>query len=138
MDESVQFTILENKAIGRNISLYRKIRGIKALDIADQLGMKEATYTRYERGETAITVDFIQQVATSLKVDPLVLLSVHPSIFIEIGQSNGSNSPVGVHGYYNNQTMNEEQTQLMIKLMETVTAVNERLINLLDKAGDKK
>ena len=60
MDENAQFTVLENKTIGRNISLYRKIREMKALEVADLLGMKEATYTRYERGEASITIDFIE------------------------------------------------------------------------------
>lgn len=127
------FTVLENKTIGRNMALYRKIRGIKALEVAEGLGLKEASYTRYERGEAAITVDIVQKVAEILKVDPLTLLSVQPSTFIEIGQGNGNNSPIGIHGYYNHQTMNDEQTQLLLKLMENMMSLSQKLIELLDR-----
>ena len=115
------------------MTLYRKIRGMKALEIAEGLGLKEASYTRYERGEAAITVDIVQKVAEVLKVDPLMLLSVSPCTFIEIGQSNGNNSPVGIHGYYNHQTTNDEQVQIMLKLMENVMSISQKLIELLDK-----
>jgi len=53
---------INNLVVGRNIAKYRKIKEVKASDIAKQLGMKEATYTKYERGETAITIDFLQKV----------------------------------------------------------------------------
>lgn len=133
MEESVQFTVLENKAIGRNISMYRKIRGIKAHDIAEQLSMKEATYTKYERGETAITIDLVQQIAEFLKVDPLMLLAVSPNNVIE----NGNNSPIAIHGYSHFQMVNEQQTQMMLKLMENVTSISDRLIALLDKVNQR-
>jgi transcriptional regulator with XRE-family HTH domain len=129
--EQDNFTVLENKAIGRNISMYRKIRGMKASDVAERLGMKEASYTRYERGEASITVDIIQQVAEVLKVDPLMMLSVSPSNFIENG-SNSPNSIVALHAH-NCQTTNEQQTQMMLTLMENIVALNERLMAFLEK-----
>ncbi len=131
-----EFTVLENKAIGRNISMYRKIRGIKAADIAEQLGMKEAAYTKHERGETNITVEFVQKVAEVLKVDPLILLAVHPGSMIESG-NNSPNSIIALHAH-NCQTTNDEQTKLMLKLMENVASISDRLIALLDKTGKKE
>jgi transcriptional regulator with XRE-family HTH domain len=126
--EQDNFTVLENKAIGRNISLYRKIRGLKASDIAERLGMKESSYTRYERGEGAITVDMVQQLAEVLNIDPLHLLSVHPNTIIE----NVSNSPI-FSNFHTFQTTNEDQLKMMLKLMESVLALNERLISVLEK-----
>lgn len=73
--------------------MYRKIKeikGLKAVELAEKLGLKESSYTRYERGEGPITVDLIQQITEVLNVDPLLLLSVPPSNFIE----NVSNSPI--------------------------------------------
>jgi transcriptional regulator with XRE-family HTH domain len=130
--EQDNFTVLENKTIGRNISLYRKIRGLKALDVAERLAMKEATYTRYERGETAITVDMLQQLAEILKVDPLTLLATHPSTFIE---NNGNNSPNAVVSLQSSNwhNANEQQTQLLSKLVENITLLNEKVIGLLEK-----
>jgi plasmid maintenance system antidote protein VapI len=131
------FTVLENKTIGHNMFLYRKIRGIKAMEVAEGLGIKEAAYTRYERGEAAITVDIIQKVAEIIKVDPMMLLSVSPSSFIEIG-SNSPNSANGCgsnHSYYSNHTYNEKQMEMTLKLMENVMTISQKLIDLMNKQG---
>lgn len=125
MQDQETFTVLENKAIGRNITMYRKIRDIKAFDIAEQLGIKEATYTKYERGETQITIEFVQKVAEILKIDPLQILSVSPSNFIE------NCTHFAIHDYHNHN--NATQTKMMLKLMESVTVLNERLVQLLEK-----
>jgi transcriptional regulator with XRE-family HTH domain len=104
--------------------MFRKIRGIKAFDMADRLGMKEATYTKYERGETKITIDFVQKVAEELKVDPFKLLSTTANQVIE----NVSNSAI----YGNYQTTNEQQTQMMMKLIESIMALNEKVMKMLE------
>lgn len=57
--EKENFTVLENKAIDKNISMYRKIRGMKASEVAERLGIKESSYSNYERGETALTIDIL-------------------------------------------------------------------------------
>ena len=123
MEAENSFTVLENKTIGRNLSLYRKIRGIKAADMAERLGLKESSYTRYERGETAITIDFLQKSSEVLKVDPITLLSVNPSNIIDNAHS--PNSVVALNSS-NWHTTNEEQTKLMLKLMESVVALLEK------------
>jgi transcriptional regulator with XRE-family HTH domain len=131
MEKETQFTKLENKALGRNISLYRKIRGVKATEVAERLGLKEAAYTRYERGETSITVTMVQQIAELLKVDPLNLLATPPSNLIE----NGSNSPNAIVAFSANycQTTNDEQIKMTLRLIESVTNLNEKLITLLER-----
>jgi transcriptional regulator with XRE-family HTH domain len=67
---------LNNKAIGNNIAKLRRLKDIKAADIANQLGLKEASYTKYERGETAITIDFLRKVAHILDVAPANLITL--------------------------------------------------------------
>ncbi|MCS3797178.1 helix-turn-helix domain-containing protein [Niastella sp. OAS944] len=131
LDENTQFTVLENKTIGRNISLYRKIREMKALEVADLLGMKEATYTRYERGEASITIDFIQQVSQVLKIDPIMLLSVPPGSIVDSG-NNSPNAIVALNAS-NCQTTNPEQNQMMLKLIESTMELNRRMMELLEK-----
>jgi transcriptional regulator with XRE-family HTH domain len=131
MDENLEFTVLENKAIGRNISLYRKIREMKALEVADLMGMKEATYTRYERGEASITIDFIQQVSKILKIDPLKLMVVPPGSIIDSG-NNSPNAIVALNAS-NCQTTNPEQNQMMLKLIESTMELNQRMMELLEK-----
>jgi transcriptional regulator with XRE-family HTH domain len=132
MTPESQFTLLENNAIGRNISMYRKIRGVKAVEVAKKLGLKEAAYTRYERGEVALTINIVKQVAEILKVDPLSLLAQPTTNFVENGNNSSTNSVVSLNSS-NWQTTSEEQTKMMMALMQSVTALSERLTAMLEK-----
>lgn len=134
MEESEHFTVLENKNIGRNLSLFRKLRDKKAFEVAEYIGIGEAAYTKYERGESKITVEIIQKVSEFLKIDPLQIVSVSPNNFLE----NISNSSIAIQDNSTFQTVNEEQNKIMLKLMENVLAMNERLITLLEKDSEKK
>lgn len=125
---------LDNLVIGRNIAKYRILKDRKAHDVADKLGMKEATYTKYERGETAITIDFVQKVATVLDINPLHILANTPGSFVE----NIQNSAIAIQEHSTFQTVNEQQTQMMIKLMENMVTLSDRLIKLLEEKGSKK
>lgn len=131
MEQDNHFTLLENNAIGRNISMYRKMRGVKALEVAEKLGLKEAAYTRYERGEGAITIKMVKQIADVLKVDPLNLIALPAGSVID----SGNNSPNAILALNSNnlQTVNENQLQLTLKLIESVTTLNNRLIDMLEK-----
>ncbi len=131
MEQENNFTLLENSAIGRNISMYRKIRGVKAMELAKKLGLKEAAYTRYERGEVAITINMVRQVAEILKVDPLNLLSFAPANIVDNG-NNSTNTVVAFHSS-NWNTANDEQMKMTLKLVESVTILNEKLIALIDR-----
>jgi transcriptional regulator with XRE-family HTH domain len=125
------FTMLENSAIGKNIALHRKLRGIKALEVAEKLGLKEAAYTRYERGEGALTINMIQKIAEILKIDPLLLVTSNPISFIDNGH-NSPNSIIALNAS-NCQTSSENQLQLVLKLVESVTALNDKLVTLVEK-----
>jgi transcriptional regulator with XRE-family HTH domain len=133
------FTVLENKKIGHNLALYRKLREKKALEVAEFLGMKEASYTRYERGEAKITVDIIQKVAEFLNVDPMSILSAQPGAFIEsFNNSTYSDSPAS--GIGNNSSIggnykgtDDKQAELVMKLMENMLKLSERMIDMMGK-----
>jgi transcriptional regulator with XRE-family HTH domain len=127
MEEFDQFTKLENSTIGRNLYRARKIRDKKALEVAKFVGLTESAYTKYERGESKITIELIQKVAEFLKFDPLQLLTVSPGNFIE----NVSNAVV-LSNFQTFQTVNETQNEMMLKLIENVMLMNERLIKLLE------
>lgn len=131
-EENDHFTVLENKSIGRNLALFRKLRDKKALEVAEHVGLSEAAYTKYERGESKITIEIIQKVAEFLKVDPLQIVSVTPSNFIE----NIQNSPAAGVGNYigaNFNSHNEQLMQSMLKLVENMMSISSKLIELLDK-----
>ncbi len=128
-EENDHFTVLENKSIGRNLALFRKLRDKKALEVAEHVGLSEAAYTKYERGESKITIEMIQKVAEFLKVDPLQIVSTSPNNFLE----NIQNSSIAIQDNSTFQTYNEQQMQSMLKLMENMMSISSKLIELLDK-----
>jgi transcriptional regulator with XRE-family HTH domain len=130
--DNEQFTVLENKTIGRNISMFRKVREKKAAEVADFIGISETAYTKYERGETQITIEFLQKAANALKVDPLMLLSTSPGHFIE-SISNSPNAGIGNYVGGDFKMPDEDQTQLLIKLVENVMAMNDKIMAILEK-----
>lgn len=129
--DSEQFTILENKKIGRNIALYRRLKDKKALEVAEHIGISEHAYSKYERGEVRINVDFVQKVAEFLQLDPLRLLSESPVAYIE---NNGSNSPTSYSNgdiYYHGT--DKEVVSTMLKLIENMMILSQKLIEQMDK-----
>jgi transcriptional regulator with XRE-family HTH domain len=130
LDDIENFTILENKTIGRNLYRFRKIKDKKASEVAKFVGMGEAAYTKYERGESKITVDLIQKVAEFFKIDPLQLLSTTAaSNFVD----NVTNSQVLLSSSFHTfQTYNLEQNQMMMRLLESVLTLTEKVTALLD------
>ncbi|MFT3950326.1 MAG: helix-turn-helix transcriptional regulator [Agriterribacter sp.] len=121
---------LDNLIIGQNIARIRKLKDIKAFDIAAQVGLKEAAYTKYERGETSITIDFINKVAVALEVDPLLLLSATPAYILEHVHSNPT-AVIQQNSSFSGTS--PQQAESMLKLMESLTLINERLLTLLEK-----
>ncbi|ERM80619.1 DNA-binding protein [Rhodonellum psychrophilum GCM71 = DSM 17998] len=123
------FTVLENKNIGRNLSTFRKLRDRKAMEVAEHLGIKEATYTKYERGESKITIDLIQKVAEFLNVDPLQIVTANPGYVIE----NLTNSPFSINSSNNTNNINDKQTEVMMKMMETMMQMNDSIKRILEE-----
>lgn len=112
---------LDNKIVGRNLAKFRKLKDIKAADLAERIGMKESAYTKYERGESAITVDLVQKVATALDINPISILAAAPDNFIESitspsSQGTGIGNTIQVEGDITN--VDKVQSEAMIKLME--------------------
>ncbi len=123
------FTVLENKTIGKNLYKFRKIREKKALEVAKYVGISEPAYTKYERGESKITIDIIQKVAEFLQVDPLQIVASQPGHIFE----NITNSPIAIQDHSTFQTTDEKQTKLIVQLVENVMSMNEKIMQLLKK-----
>jgi transcriptional regulator with XRE-family HTH domain len=122
------FTVLENKSIGKNLYRLRKVREKKASDVAKFVGIGEAAYTKYERGESKITIDLVQKLAEYYKIDPFQLLTPSSGNFFE----NVSNSPI-YSNFHTLQTYSQEQNQMMLKLIESVLVMNEKFSKILDE-----
>jgi transcriptional regulator with XRE-family HTH domain len=84
------YASLDNKQIGQSIAKLRNHREIKASEIAKFVHLSPAAYTKYERGETAITINFLNQVAQFFDVDPFQLLQNSPKTIIENVHSNSN------------------------------------------------
>jgi transcriptional regulator with XRE-family HTH domain len=132
---------LNNKIIGRNLARFRKFNEIKAADLAERIGMKEAAYTKYERGESQITVELVQKVAEALKVDPISILATSPENVVENITNNNSAAPgtgigneVDIKGDVN--ATDPKQTELMMKQTEALLKQNEIMIELIKKVID--
>jgi transcriptional regulator with XRE-family HTH domain len=129
---------LNNKIIGRNLARFRKFNEIKAADLAERIGMKEAAYTKYERGESQITVELVQKVAEALKVDPISILASAPDNVVE--HITNSNSAAPVTGIGNEidikgdvNSSDPKLTELVVKLIENVMSLTERMAKLLEE-----
>ncbi|SMD44442.1 Helix-turn-helix [Aquiflexum balticum DSM 16537] len=127
-NEDSGFTVLENKNIGRNLATFRKLRDRKAMEVAEYLGIKEAAYTKYERGESKITIELIQKVAEFLNVDPLQIVSANPGHVIE----HLTNSPFSISGNVKANYADKNQTEVMLKMMETMMQMNEAIKRILE------
>jgi transcriptional regulator with XRE-family HTH domain len=131
---------LSNKAVGRNLAKFRMMRDMKASDLAERVGMKEAAYTKYERGESKVTIDLVQKVATVLKVDPIMILSASPDNFIETISNNTvasggvalmGNGDLEVKGDVN--SVDKQHQDLMMKVLENQNELAKKVIALLEK-----
>lgn len=67
-----------------------------------------------ERGESKITIDFVQKVSEFLQTDPLQLIAEQAGHIVE--NSNSPNSVVALNSN-NRQTTNEQQNQAILKLI---------------------
>ncbi len=132
-EENDSFLELDNKKIGHKIYIQRKIAGLKAFDVAERLGIKEAAYTKYERGETKITLEFVKKVSEIFGIDPLLLLSSSDTNYFD----NIHNSPI-LSTFHTYQSTNEKQNEAILLLIENVLEMNKRVMELLDKDSKKE
>lgn len=129
MDHNEGFTVLENKAIGRNISRIRRYKEKKAFEVAEYIGIGEAAYTKYERGESKITIDLIQKVSEFLKIDPFSLINCSDGHILE----NITNSPIAIQTNSTFSTSNESQNQAILALVQNVIEINNKILILFEK-----
>jgi hypothetical protein len=97
--------------------------------MAEQLGMNESNFTRHERGESRMTLDFVRNVAKILEIDALTLITIPPSGIIN---NRGPIAGVGNATTTENlQSSDAQQVQLLTRLAESVIALNERITSIL-------
>lgn len=98
------------------------------MEVAEYIGIGEAAYTKYERGETRITIEIIQKVAEFLKIDPIRLITEAPATYVE---NKGVTSSPNAHSNSANGDINyvgvdKELINAVIKMME-------KMVDFLDR-----
>jgi transcriptional regulator with XRE-family HTH domain len=128
------FSPIDSKLVGQNIAKLRRHREIEAATIATKIGLTESAYSKYERGETAITLDFLNKVSEEFDVNPAQLMNATPSNIIEsihdIANSAFSGNVIGDPTF---NITNEAQE----KLLESILEQNKKLTALMEKLAEK-
>lgn len=120
-------TLLDGKAIGENIYLSRKASGMKAMEVAEKLGISESAYTRYERGERSPKIELINKIAAIINVNPLQLLSIPAQQLI----NNKSDNSPGSMPYLYSDRWPKDQSKEVLAVMERVAISYEKILEKL-------
>ena len=67
--------MLDYKAIGRRISVYRKKNGLTQAAFSEKLGITESYVSQIERGATKVSLVRLDKIADALKIDIALLVS---------------------------------------------------------------
>lgn len=119
---------INNNKVGYQLYLRREIAEKTPLEVADELGMELDEYLDYEKGKRIFSVELIQKVANLYKVEPLSLLSSSHTNHFEHVYSSPINS--NFHTY---KSTNEKQDEAILTLIENVTEMNKRLMDVLSQ-----
>ena len=104
--------------IGEKLRRLRELKGLRQEAVAQELGMTTNGYGKIERGESSITLERLEQIASVLKLSPLDILQFDESTVYHI-QNMNSSAP---HGIVNNYSMSEQERNL---LLEQIRSLNE-------------
>jgi transcriptional regulator with XRE-family HTH domain len=83
-----------NKTTANNIHEVRKKQGIKALDLAERLGISESAYSQLETGKIQITIVRLYSIAKELQV-PISTLLPDSQPMVQINRDNSSHNVLG-------------------------------------------
>lgn len=66
--------------IGEKLRTLREYRNLTQDYMADQLGITQSSYSKYETNQSKMTVDILKKIAQILEVSPVDLVSNQPAI----------------------------------------------------------
>lgn len=100
--------MIDYKAIGRRISIYRKKKGFTQAAFSEMLGVSESYISQVERGIAKISLSRLDQIADVLETDIALLISDNV-----IKPNNSFNSEI----FEITKGWPKEKTELLIKLL---------------------
>jgi transcriptional regulator with XRE-family HTH domain len=118
--------------IGDKIRKVREIKGLKQENIATALGMSVTAYGNLERGETAVTVARLEEIAKVLEVDAMDIMGFSDHIVNQ--HFNNAAGSVGVG--YNYGPIASSEVEAYKTLTEELKKQNAHLQAQVDKLTD--
>lgn len=123
---------IDSKQIGLNIRKIREIKDLKQEFVAKKLGITTNGYGKIERGESAVNIDRLNQIAEVLGVDTLDILQFDGSVIYNIQHMNNS----APHGTVNNYSIPKDEKELFLNQIKTLSELVDQqnlIIELLTK-----
>lgn len=114
--------------IGSNLRKIREIKGIKQESVAKQLGITTNGYGKIERGESAINIDRLEQIATILGISALDIMQFDESIIFNINTMSNS----APNGIVNNYSLTAEERELLMSQIKSLNEIIERQNKMID------
>ena len=118
--------------IYENLRHYRSVNNKKQSEVAEVLGVDESTYGKIERGEIEITWSRIVKLAQFYGISAAQLTGDSPGHIL----SNISNSPIAMQ-FATQHMANEQQTQILIKLTDSLLQLQTQLFPIMQKVLEK-
>lgn len=117
---------------GEKIRLIREMRGYSQENVAAQLGIAQAAYSRIETNQSKLDSAMLVKVADILGVSPVDILSSQPAI-VNLQSNKGTQQSFG-----HVETVVNGQKELYEKIIASKDDEIARLHKLIDKLTDKK
>jgi transcriptional regulator with XRE-family HTH domain len=114
--------------IGGNLRKIREIKGIKQESMAKELGITTNGYGKIERGESAINIDRLEQIATILGISALDIMQFDESIIFNINTMSNS----APNGIVNNYSLTAEERELLMSQIKSLNEIIERQNKMID------
>lgn len=119
--------------VGPNIRRVREQRRYSQEYVAAQLGVDQSVYSRWETGQTKLSVERIEQIAQVLAVPVGVLLGTSP---LKIDQDRaGAHTPNVPEPIILSKELIEKLLQQNEARAKQLEAMTNRLLNLLERKG---
>ena len=114
--------------IGGNLRKIREIKGIKQESVAKQLGITTNGYGKIERGESAINIDRLEQIANILGITAMDIMQFDESIIFNINTMSNS----APNGIVNNYSLSAEERELLMAQIKSLNEIVERQNKMID------
>ena len=120
--------------IGGKLQHAREYKNYSQEYMADQLGVTQSTYCRWEKGEVLPKLDTLEKAATVLEIPVQALLNSEPFVLTQHNNTNGSGYIVNQSNQVPIEVLNKIQEQHQAQLQQ-MDALCNRLMDIIAQQG---